>query len=123
MFDVPTYLYHRTTVKAYTQIMADGKIRHSGTPASHWRFKCLKFDEFGRENEDWGVFLAKNANITRGLVWEGDIVLTIRTSKLKKRKLIYDNHVSRREYGKSFIYKDDIPVSEIVKVIDDPYKR
>lgn len=122
MFDVPAYLYHRTTMKAYTQIRHDGKIRHSGTPASHWRFKRLKFDVMGNEVSDWGVFLADSIELTNGLVWKGDIVLKVRTKNLNKSKIEYDGHVSKREYGRSFIYKDDIPISEIEEVVNNKYE-
>ena len=122
MFDVPAYLYHRTTMKAYTQIRHDGKIRHSGTPESHWRFKRLKFDVMGNEVSDWGVFLADSIELTNGLVWKGDIVLKVRTKNLNKSKIEYDGHVSKREYGRSFIYKDDIPISEIEEVVNNKYE-
>ena len=123
MFDVPTYLYHRTTVKAYAQIMSDGKIRHTGTPASNWRFKRLKFGNvFGIGEDKWKcVFLADDPKLTSGLVWAGDIVLKIDTTKLRKSKFDYDENVSIREYGRSYIYKEDIPISEIVSVITDKW--
>ena len=122
MIDVPAYLYHRTTMKAYTQIRYDGKIRHSGTKASHWRFKRLKFDKEGNEVPDWGVFLADSIELTNGLVWNGDIVLKVKTKNLNKSKFEYDGHVSKYEYGRSFIYKDDIPISEIEEVVNNSHE-
>lgn len=122
MIDVPAYLYHRTTTKAYTQIRYEGKILHSGTPPSHWRYKRLKFDKEGNEVSDWGVFLADSIELTNGLVWNGDIVLKVRTKNLDKSKFEYDGHVSRYEYGRSFIYKDDIPTTEIEEVVNNRHE-
>jgi hypothetical protein len=76
----------------------------------------------GNEVPDWGVFLADSIDLTNGLVWKGDIVLKVRTKNLNMYKLDYDGHVSKHEYGKSFIYKDDIPVSEIEEVVNNRHE-
>ena len=81
----------------------------------------LKFDRHGRQVENWGVFMAKSVDLTRDLTWGGDVVLKIRTGNLDRTMMEYDGHVSEREYGRSFVYRADIPVSEIVGVDIDEW--
>lgn len=81
-----------------------------------------KFDEHGRDK--WKcVFLAESKDLTKGLVWGGDVVLKIRTENLDPQKFEYDGNVSLNEYGKSFTYLADIPTSEIVGTYIDKWKH
>ena len=101
--------------------MTDGFIRWKGTRPSHPNFRMLKFDRHGRQVENWGVFMAKSVDLTRDLTWGGDVVLKIGTGNLDRTMMEYDGHVSKREHGRSFVYRADIPVSEIVGVEIDEW--
>lgn len=81
----------------------------------------LKFDRHGRQVENWGVFMAKSVDLTRDLTWGGDVVLKIGTGNLDRTMMEYDGHVSEREHKRSFVYRADIPVSEIVGVEIDEW--
>ena len=113
---IPQYLYHRTSIKSYKFILHDKMIKCCGTPASHWRFKKLKFDK--NENDMWRcIFLADSINLTYELTWCGDIILKIKTNNLLKNHFKLDGHVNYIIYGHSFMYFNNILISEIDEVI------
>lgn len=117
---VPKYLYHRTSNEAYGLILRDGRIKSTGTPASCTRYQEWKFDKKG--NDKWHcVFLGDSVDFTTGMTWGGDVVLKIRTKNLKGKKLDMDHNVSKWDYGRSFSYYGDIPISEIVETIIDKW--
>lgn len=122
LFAIPRYLYHRTSIDSYMKIVMDRKIRHTGTPASNHKFEKLKFGPDGTDK--WHcVFLAIDPDLTRGLTWGGDMVLKIRTENLDPHKFNYDGNVCSGEYGKSFTYEGDIPLSEIVETSIDKWHQ
>ena len=60
-------------------------------------------------------------DFTMGMTWGGDVVLKIRTKNLKGNKLDRDHNVSKWDYGRSFSYYGDIPISEIAETIIDKW--
>ena len=92
-----------------------------GQKASHRKFNRLKFDKSGKQVKDWGVFLADDIELTNGLVFGGDVVLKVRTANFDKAKMTHDPNVNMFTYNRSFVHKDDIPVSEIEEAVADPY--